>query len=142
MPIRLARLVLLASVLSPIPLAAQSTPLTVASPDHALEMTFAIQPPDKTTSATTGKLVYSAAFHGKPFLDASGLALELNDEPALGSAVQIVDTTPGSGIDDYTLTNSKVSKVHEAYNSLVLRVSEPSGSHRAMSIEARAYNSG
>ncbi|MBB5060307.1 alpha-glucosidase [Granulicella aggregans] len=142
MPICLARLAIYTAALSPLTLAAQSTPLTVTSPDHALEMSFAVQPPEKTADVASGRLVYSATFKGKPFLDASGLALELNDEPALGSAVRIVGTTPGSGVDDYTLTNSKISKVHEAYNSLTLHVAESSGSHRTISIEARAYNSG
>ena len=142
MPTRLAHLVCFAGSIASVTLVAQSTPITVISPDHALEMMLAVQPSEKSADTGSGKLVYSATFHGKPILDPSGLALELNDEAALGAAIRIVDSTPGSGVDDYTMTNSKVSKVHEAYNSLTLHVAEPAGTHRTMTIEARAYNSG
>ena len=116
---------------------AQPAPPQLSSPDQQLVVRFATTP-----SGADGKLVYSATFHGKPILEDSALALELNDQPALGSDVHIVDSKPGSGTDDYTLSNQKVSKVHDAYNSLVIHVEESGASHRTMSIEARAYNGG
>jgi alpha-glucosidase len=117
---------------------AQNAPLTLSSPDQQLVMHFGIQP----TKNASSKLVYSLAFHGKLALDNSGLALELGDQPPLGSDVRIVGSDAGQGVDDYTLTNSKVSKVHDAYNSLAIHVGENGGQHRIMTIEARAYNSG
>jgi len=89
-----------------------------------------------------GKLVYSVTFHGKQLLDPSALALELANRPVLGSNVQIVESTPGKGSDDYTLVAGKVSAVHDQYNSLLLRTVESSGAKRSLLIEARAYNDG
>jgi len=123
----------------------QSTPLILCSPDHALTMRFdlALTAAAKggPSAAATHKLTYSVEFHGKPVIEASALALELNDQPPLGSDVQLVDSKAGSGLD-YALLNSKVSKVHEAYNTLTLHLAEPVGQHRALTIEARAYNAG
>ncbi len=117
---------------------AQNAPLTLSSPDQQLVMHFGIQP----TKNASSKLVYSLNFHGKQALDDSGLALELGDQPPLGSDVRVVGSNAGQGVDDYTLTNSKVSKVHDAYNSLAIHVQENGGQHRVMTIEARAYNGG
>jgi alpha-glucosidase len=118
---------------------AQSIPIELTSPDHQLVIRFAIKP---SASARDGQLIYSASFRGKPILDDSALGLELNQQPALGSDVRIVDSKIGSGIDDYALSNQKVSKVHDPYNSLVIRVEENGASARTMSVEARAYNGG
>jgi alpha-glucosidase len=129
---------LIAGLLAPAAFA-QSAPLELSSPDQQLVIHFDI----KSTGANqSGRLVYSATFHGKAILDDSALALELADQPALGSDVRILDSKPGSGVDDYTLSNQKVSKVHDAYNSLVFRVEEKNASALTMSIEARAYNGG
>ena len=117
---------------------AQSAPLALSSPNQQLVMRFAtVQAKDQPS-----KLVYSVTFHGKPILEDSGLALELNDPPALGSDVRILDSRAGEGIDDYTLLNAKVSKVHDAYRSLTVHVAENGSLHRLMTIEARAYNDG
>jgi alpha-glucosidase len=118
---------------------AQSAPLEITSPDHQLLIQFGIKP---SANGQSGQLVYSASFHGKPILDDSALGLELNQQPALGSDVRIVDSVPGSGIDDYTLANQKVSKVRDAYNSLIVRVREMAAPQRTISVEARAYNGG
>ncbi|WP_158749241.1 glycoside hydrolase family 97 protein [Acidobacterium sp. S8] len=120
---------------------AQNAPLTLTSPDQQLVMHFAIQP-SKDAKSGGGKLVYSLTFHGKQVLDDSGLALELGDQAPLGSDVSIVGSDAGQGIDDYTLMNAKVSKVHDAYRSLAVHVQENGGGHRAMTVEARAYDGG
>jgi alpha-glucosidase len=122
-----------------VPAFAQTTPLDLASPDHQLMLHFGTKP---SPGAQSGKLLYSATFRGKPILDDSALGLELADQPALGSDVRIVDSNAGSGVDDYSLSNQKVSKVHDAYNSLVIHVEENATAHRTMTIEARAYNGG
>ena len=120
---------------------AQSSPVVLSSPNQQLVLHFTTQP-SKNTTSDGDKLVYSLTFHGKQILDDSGLALELDGQPPLGSDVHIVSSDAGQGVDDYTLSNSKVSKVHDAYNSLALHVAENSGSHRTMTVEARAYNDG
>jgi alpha-glucosidase len=124
---------------SPVPVA------TLASPNDQIAMSFAIQPASLTENGS-GKLVYSVAFRGKPVIDNSALGLELDDNTPLGANVTVAGTQPGSGVDDYSLTNTKVSHVHEAYNSLLVNVVEPNPwgrrGGRTMTVEARAYNSG
>lgn len=117
---------------------AQSAPLVLSSPNQQLVMRFSTA----QTKGQSSKLVYSVTFHGKPILEDSGLALELNDQPALGSDVHILDSNAGEGVDDYTLLNAKVSKVHDAYKRLTVHVAENGGLHRRMTVEARAYNDG
>jgi alpha-glucosidase len=119
---------------------AQTAPLTLSSPDGQLMMRFSIQPSE--VAGASGKLVYALTFRGKQVLDDSGLALELKDQPPLGSDVHITGSDTGQGVDDYTLSNAKVSKVHDVYNSLAIHVQQNGGQHWIMTIEARAYNGG
>jgi alpha-glucosidase len=120
---------------------AQPALLVLSSPDQQLVMRFATVDA-KSNSGPGGKLVYSVTFRGKPIIDDSGLALELGDQPALGSDVRILDTNAGAGVDDYTLANAKTSKVHDVYKSLTVHVQENGSLHRIMTVEARAYNNG
>jgi len=120
---------------------AQSSPVGLSSPDQRLVMRFATVA-GKELIGTGGKLVYSITFRGKPLLDESALALELDGQEALGSNVQIIESASGKGSDDYTLVAGKVSDVHDQYNSLLLRTVEGGGAKRTLLIEARAYNDG
>ena len=118
-------------------------PSTLTSPDGQLAMSFSVQPSATLGEHGSGKLLYSVAFHGKPVVDKSPLGLELDDDVPLGANVLITGTEPGSGVDDYSLAHTKVSHVHDAYNSLLVHVKEPDGSRgRTMTVEARAYNNG
>lgn len=120
---------------------AQSGAAAVSSPDRQLVLRFAVQPAAGGASGS-GRLVYSLTDRGKQLIDASGLALQLAGQPPLGADVRIVSTEPGHGIDDYTLSDAKVSHPYDTYNSLAIHVVENDGLHRAMIVEARAYNDG
>jgi alpha-glucosidase len=125
---------------------AQSTkgsPQTVnlTSPNGQIAIHFNVKP-EKSSSTGSGRLVYSLQFHGKSVLEDSGLALELDDLPPLGSDVQISGAEQNDGVDDYRLQFQKVSKVHDAYNTVLVHLVEGGSLHRAMEIEARAYNNG
>src|ERR1700748_2657359 len=120
---------------------AQSAPITLTSPDQRLTIEFTTIP-QKGSSDFGGKLMYSVNFCGKPLLDQSALALELEGQPVLGDKVKIVEATPTKGSDDYRLVAGKVGKVHDEYSSVLLRTKEFDGLHRPMNIEARAYNDG
>lgn len=118
----------------------------LTSPDGQLATRFSVQPSPTLGENGSGKLMYSVAFHGKQVIDNSALGLELDDYAPLGSNVTITGTEPGSGIDDYSLANTKVSHVHDQYNSILIHVMEPSPhgrrGGRTMTVEARAYNNG
>jgi alpha-glucosidase len=119
----------------------QSKPVTLSSPDQQLVMQFNTVA-GKESSGAGGKLVYSVTFHGKQLLDPSALALDLADQPILGSNVQIAGSISGQGEDEYTLIAGKASKIHDQYNKVELRVVENSEPKRALVVEARAYNDG
>jgi alpha-glucosidase len=119
----------------------QSITKTISSPDQQLVFSLAIQSRNGAEGGN-GKLVYSLTFHGKTVLRPSALALVLDDQPPLGSNVHISGSETGSGVDDYSLMNDKVSKVHDVYNSIVLHLAEGGKKGRVMDLEAHAYNSG
>jgi alpha-glucosidase len=122
-----------------------STP-KVSSPDGQLVMGFSIQPSASLGENGSGKLMYTLTFHGKPVIDNSALGLELDDKTPLGVNVTITDSQEGSGVEDYSLAHSKVSHVHDAYNSLLVKVTEAGvdarRGARTMTIEVRAFNNG
>jgi alpha-glucosidase len=120
---------------------AESAPVTLASPDQRLIIQFATVA-GKDTGKTDGKLVYSITFSGKPLLDQSALALEIEGQPTLGSSVHITESKFGKGSDDYSLIAGKVSNVHDGYNSVQLCAEESGEPRRKVEIEARAYNDG
>lgn len=124
----------------------QATTPNLSSPDGQLVMSFSIQPSPSLGENGSGKLMYSVTFQGKPVIDNSALGLELDDKTPLGLNVTITDSQPASGVDDYSLAYTKVSHVHDAYNSLLVKVTEAGmGARRggrSMVVEARAYNSG
>jgi alpha-glucosidase len=104
-------------------------------------MTFEVKPSDNTPG-TMGQLTYSATFHGKPIIDSSRLGLDLEGAAVLGADVEIAEARQSSGVDEYSLRNTKVSKVHDTYNSITLRVNEKGSHSRSLLLEARAYNDG
>src|SRR6202453_3356896 len=116
-------------------------PVVLASPNQRLSIQFTTVAGTEKTG-TGGKIVFSVGFAGKQIVDQSSLALELVDQPVLGSNVQIVESTPGKGSDDYTLIAGKASGIHDQYNSVQLRAVESAAPNRSLVIEARAYNDG
>ena len=124
----------------------QAAAPTLRSPDGRIVMTFIIQPVPSLSEDGSGRLMYSVSFRGEPVIDNSALGLELDDNTPLGMNVTITDVQPGSGVDDYSLTNTKVNHVDDAYNSLAVTVTEAGTGlrrgRRFMVVEARAYNNG
>ena len=122
------------------PLLSQQVP-SLSSPNGRLKMTFALKA-GKGAGQDVGGLTYSVSFNGKSVVSESALGLDLEGGPVLGSEVRITEAKPTSGIDDYTLRNTKTSKVHDYYNAILVRTVEPTGKGRKLDIEARAYNDG
>jgi alpha-glucosidase len=120
---------------------AQTPAASVTSPDHKLELQFAIVPNNQSTP-DTGSLVYSLDFEGKPLLQNSGLSLSLAGGTPLGSDIRLANVTPTSGVDDYDEVAGKTGHVHDLWNSVTLRIVDAQKSGRIMLIEARAYDGG
>lgn len=122
------------------PLYAQKSP-SITSPDGRIRLTVALKPSNES-QGPAGALTYSVSFNGKSVISESALGLDLEEGPMLGSAVRIQDASSSSGIDDYSLRNTKTSKVHDAYNAILVHTLETAGENRKLDIEARAYNDG
>ena len=118
----------------------QGTPaVSLKSPDGQLAITFECVP---ESGGSSGQLVYSVTFHGKPLITQSHLQLELLGARPLGANVQIVKQTNTQADDTYQLVTGKTSIVRNHYNALHLEAAEPAGLHRELAIEARAYDDG
>ena len=65
---------------------AMPQPVKLTSPNGQLVVYFDVRP-EKNSSTGSGRLVYSLQFHGKPVLEDSGLALELDDLDDIPAAV-------------------------------------------------------
>lgn len=113
----------------------------VTSPDQRLQLQFSILSVSSGQAADgLGRLVYSVIFNGKPLIEDSGLSLKLAGGPPLGENVRITAAASDSGVDDYDQITGTASHVHDAYNSLLVTVTEPDARGRTLQMEARAYN--
>src|SRR5581483_3524744 len=88
---------------------------SLKSPDSAIEMTF---------SADNGALAYTVAFHGRPVLTRSTLALEIQDQTPLGPNVRIAAARPGAIDETYNMPHGKANPVRNRANTLALDVEE------------------
>ncbi|MEO6964812.1 MAG: glycoside hydrolase family 97 N-terminal domain-containing protein, partial [Acidobacteriaceae bacterium] len=126
-------------LLGVLPAKAQSTLVAVSSPDQRITLHFAVIP-GTGQDASEGQLVYSVTFRGKPVLENSGLSLQLESQPPLGTAVHIAGSTHGSGVDDYVLIGGKASHVHDSYNEVTVQAAEGASPGRRFAVEAHVYN--
>ncbi len=113
----------------------QSAPVTVLSPDGLIELRFSITP-------GSGQLVYEVVYKGKPLLDKSNLGFDLEDQPALGSSLQIASSTPFKIGETYNVPAGKSNPVHNECNGVSVALLETTRSARRFTVEARAYNDG
>lgn len=104
---------------------------SLQSPDGAIGLAF---------TADGGPLGYTVTFHGHPLLTRSGLALEVQDQPALGPGVRIAAARPGKIDETYNMPHGKANPVRNAANTLAIDVEETGGMRRRFSMEARAYD--
>lgn len=118
------------------------TPVILKSPDGRLALTFQITPsrPSPGFGALYGQLTYALTFQGKPLVDPSPLALELQGGPPLGARVQIAAATPSSTDETYRLVTGKASVVRNHFNALRLDLQESAAPARKLIVEARAYD--
>ncbi len=117
---------------------AQPTTAVLRSPDGQLVVTF--ETVQNQQPASSGQLVYSVTYKGKPLLDRSALSLELQGEPALGTHVTISHQTPSQVDETYHLVTGKASEVRNHYQALRIDLEDTDRSHLQFAIEARAYD--
>lgn len=119
---------------------AQDNPVSLKSPDGRIVATFETVADNQP--ASTGQLVYSVRFEGKPLIDRSKLALTVQGRRPLGTAVRIISQSPSQNDSTYHLLAGKASTVRDHYNALRIDLAEDSFPHRKLTIEARAYDDG
>jgi alpha-glucosidase len=117
---------------------AQPTTAVLRSPNGQLVITF--ETVQNQQPASSGQLVYSVTYKGKPLLDRSALSLELQGEPALGTHVTISHQTPSQVDETYHLVAGKASEVRNHYQALRIDLEDTDRSHLQFAIEARAYD--
>src|ERR1039458_115247 len=150
---------LIASLLSAVPLVAQSGSETLKSPDSKLEITFetlALPPapaaqgfgraPVPQPSAQGGQLTYRVSFNGKPLLLSSQLGMDFQGHQSLGTDVRIVSADRSQKDETYKLVVGKNNPVRDHYNALRLTVEDNAtagfSTGRRLVMEARAYDDG
>jgi alpha-glucosidase len=116
--------------LAAVTLFAQPQRTVLESPDKRLAITF----------ESTGQLVYSVQFRGKPLIDRSELRLNLQGQRPLGSNVRLMSAAPSQTDETYRLVTGKASTVRNHYNALRLNLEEPVPGGRKLVMEARAYD--
>ena len=104
---------------------AQNSPVTLASPDGAIQLRI----------SPGAQLTYDVAYKGKPVIAPSILGLELQDLGVIGPGLMIAGTTPAKIDETYTLPTGKASTIRNQCNTLTLDL-------QSMILEARAYNDG
>ena len=116
--------------LLPVAALAQSA---IQSPDGAIELSFATD---------NGQLTWSATFHGKPVILRSAIALDIQDQTPLGTAMRMVDAHAGKVDETYNMPHGKSNPVHDQCLTLTMNLEETRAPHRKLTIEGRAYNDG
>lgn len=118
--------------------AAEPAPVLLKSPDRQLAIAFETM--QNGQAASSGQLVYSVTFAGKPLVNHSSLSLKLEGQPSLGKDVNITGQTPSQFDQTYRLVTGKTDVVRNHYNALRIEVTQAGAAHLKMIIEARAYN--
>ncbi|MBN9658811.1 MAG: glycoside hydrolase family 97 protein [Acidobacteria bacterium] len=139
----------LISFLSVVFLLSTATAQTVTSPDGQLAATFQTvtraaaspgQPSAGLQPSPQGQLVYRVTFHGQELLEPSALRLELKDQPVLGAAVRIANSSTSTIDETYRLPHGKTSTARNHCHVLRLELEETAAPARKFTVEARAYN--
>jgi alpha-glucosidase len=106
---------------------------SVQSPNGDIELSI---------SADGGALSYTVSFHGRPVILKSALALEIEDQPALGTGVRIAGARRGAIDETYSMLHGKSNPVRNVARTLAVDVEETHAPLRRFTIEARAYDDG
>ena len=114
------------------------TPARVSSPGDTIQLIFSVP----AEGPNAGWLTYDVTYRGKPMLQGSRLGLQFRGQPAFGTGVQILSSTPASVNHVYNVLNGKANPIRDWYNSAVIAVQEKSAPQRKLEIEARAYEDG
>ncbi|MBI3280046.1 MAG: glycoside hydrolase family 97 protein [Acidobacteria bacterium] len=124
-------------------LAALPSPAQVAlqSPDSRLEIQFATLA-GGSPSSEGGQLAYRVSFRGKPVVDWSNLALNLQGAEPLGTAVRILSSEAAKADETWQAPHGKARTIRNRYAAVTVRAVETRRRARSLTIEARAYDDG
>jgi alpha-glucosidase len=132
-----------------VPLAAQTGPVVLKSPDGALEMSIATMPrgvrpgaPVGNAPAESGQLAYRVVFRGKLMMDWSTLGLQFEDSSVLGSAVKITSPAQSAADATWKSVQGKANPIRDHFNAVTVQAVETGAPERKLTLEARAYDDG
>jgi alpha-glucosidase len=124
----------LAALLVPPPV---DGPVTVASPDGAVAVTFQI----REIEGTAGCPVYSVLYKGRPILAESRLGLDLEGAP-LRSGLEIVRRTPDRRDAAWKPVCGERGTVRDRFHEERIELKETLPPHRVVHLTFRAYDEG
>lgn len=123
--------------------ATAQTPVTLKSPDGALELSIAtVGGPPASVQDSGGQLAYRVTFRGKPVVDWSNLGLAIQGAPVLGSAVRIESSKTSANDNTWKSVAGKANPIRDHYNAVTVETVETAQGGRRLAIEARAYDDG
>jgi alpha-glucosidase len=116
-------------------------PLTLASPDGNLKVTFELKthPPSHLPG---GRATYRVSYRGKPVLVDSPLGLDFIDQPALDGDFVILQTSRSAHDDTWENRFGTARQVRNHYQEMTVALREKSAPGRRVDIVFRAYNEG
>jgi len=114
---------------------AQTGSATVSSPNGTIQVTF-------STVAGGGQLVYAVTYSGKPVVDRSALGLDVQNQPVLGTNLEITGSRASKIDEIYTPPFGKSGTARNLCNTLSVDLHETKEPHRQLTVEARVFDDG
>src|SRR3569623_1225617 len=99
------------------------TPVSLKSPDGALELSIATVR-EQSVQESGGQLAYRVTFRGKPVLDWSNLGLAIQGAPVLGSAVRVESTKTSASDETWNSIAGKANPIRDHYNAITVQAIE------------------
>ena len=134
---------LLTFSLAAVIVASAQTPVTLKSPDGALELSIATvggQP--AVVQGSGGQLAYRVTFRGKPVVDWSNLGLAIQGSPVLGSAVRVESSKTSANDTTWKSVAGKADPIRDDYNAATVETVETAAAATAARHRGRADDDG
>ncbi|HEX5411792.1 MAG TPA: glycoside hydrolase family 97 protein [Terriglobia bacterium] len=118
-----------------------ASPLTLASPDGNLSVTFEVKP-NPQPYLPGQRAYYDVSYKGKVVLKDSPLGLDFTDQPALDRGLEVTGSQRASHDSTWTNAFGGVRNVRDHYNQLTVSLREREAPRRRLDLVFRAYDSG
>ncbi len=136
-------------MVQPAPLAALACALVLTGASARQESLVELRSPDGRTVLAAGVLEpargtfgYAVSRDGRTILRPSTFGLTFRDEPAFGEQLQVTAVTRSRSAGQWSPVHGERRVVPDAYQQMVLTITETAPPHRSVEMTFRAYNEG